>query len=66
MIEVVAVYEDAEIAYGRGDTYEDAAAEAAAQVPDVYPADAVVLECEHGIMRVETPLSVWLEFEGAR
>ena len=60
MYTVIALYDDAEIAIGVGDTYEGAAAEAAEQVPDVYPAGDVLLVCEHGSLTVSTPLDLWL------
>lgn len=58
--QVVALYEDAEVGYGESEIYEDAAREAAESVPDLYPADDVVLCCTRGAVEVKTPLALWL------
>lgn len=64
MYQVTALYGDAEIGYGEGETYEDAARECADScadvVPVVYPAADVVLACTHGAIETETPLDLWL------
>lgn len=62
MYRVTAMYEDSEVGYGEGDTYEYAAREAAESVSGIYLADDVMLCCTHGVMEVKTPLSLWLEF----
>lgn len=62
---VTALYEDAEVGFGEGESYEYAAREAAASVPTIYPADDVVLSCTSKVgglpVTVETPLSLFRE-----
>jgi hypothetical protein len=57
--QVTAMYEDAEVGYGESEIYEAAAREAAESVPEIYPADDVMLCCTQGILQVKTPLSLW-------
>ncbi len=57
--QVTAMHEDAEVGYGESEIYEDAAREAAESVPEIYPADDVMLCCTHSLLQVKTPLSLW-------
>lgn len=64
MYQVTALYQDAEVGYGEGESYEYAAQEAADSVSDMYPADDVLLTCTQKIggfpVTVATPLSLYL------
>jgi len=62
--QVTAMYEDAEVGYGESEIYEDAAREAAESVPEIYPADDVLLCCTQGVVQMKTPLALWREICG--
>lgn len=47
---VVALYQDAEISIGEGETYEYAMRECLECIPSIYPADDVVLEAKNSAM----------------
>ena len=58
---IVALYQDAEIAIGEGDSYEYAMRECLQGVPSIYPAEDVFLDCANSAMpwvRVSMPLEV--------
>lgn len=61
--QVTALYQDAEVGYGEGESYEHAAREAAESVPTIYPAEDVILSCTHAVrglpVTVETPLGLF-------
>jgi hypothetical protein len=64
--QVTAMYMDAEIGYGEGDTYEYASQEAAESVGEMYPADEVKLVCTSKVnglaVEVSTPLDIFRMF----
>ena len=66
MYQVTALYQDAEVGYGEGDSYEWAARECADSVEWMYPASDVVLVCTHNVgglpVTVSTPLDLFREF----
>ena len=66
MFQVTALYQDAEVGYGEGESYEYAARECADSVEWMYPAEDVKLVCTHNVgglpVRVETPLDLFREF----
>jgi hypothetical protein len=62
MYQVTAMYQDAEVGYGEGESYEYAMNEAVDSLADAYPTEDVKLVCSHGILTVSTPLDVWMEF----
>jgi hypothetical protein len=59
MYQVTAMYEDSEVGYGEGESYEYAAAEASDSVSPIYQAEDVLLVCSSGILQVKTPLDLW-------
>lgn len=64
--QVTALYQDAEVGFGEGESYEYAVREAADSVPSIYPAEDVMLTCTSPIgglpVTVSTPLDLFLEF----
>lgn len=67
--QVTAIYMDAEVGYGEGDSYEWAANECAESVESIYPSDDVKLVCTMSVrglpVTVETPLDLFREFAGS-
>lgn len=61
MFQVTAMYQDEEVGYGEGESYEWAAQECSESVSDVYPSEDVMLVCTHGVVQVSTPLDLHRE-----
>jgi hypothetical protein len=58
---ITALYQDAEIGFGEGDSYEYAMRECLESVPNIYPAEDVVLEAKNSAMPhliVKTPMDL--------
>lgn len=58
---IVAMYQGAEVGFGEGDTYEYAMRECIESVPDIYPAEDVMLEANSAAMphlQVKTPMDL--------
>ena len=66
MYQVTAVCLGSEIGYGEAESYAQAMNDAIESIGsglgDVYHPDDVVLECQQGCVKVETPLEVWQDF----
>ncbi len=63
MYQVTAIWNDQEVGYGESENYEDAAIFCCESVDtEWYPANEVIMTCLHGVLRVNTPLDVWLAF----
>lgn len=60
---VTALYQDAEISYGEGDSHEWAVQGCIEAIPAIYPLDEVMLECRCDAMPlvVSMPLTLVLE-----
>ena len=60
MYQVTAMYEEDEVGYGEGESFQYAARECFESEPVIYPDDAVKMICTHGAIKFSIPLDLYI------